>query len=97
MMTLTRQTVEKISLLARLALTDDELDTMTTQLSGVISYIEQLAEVDTDAVEPMAHAIDLANVFAEDQPRESLPRERALANAPSRDEQCYLVPPVLGG
>ncbi len=95
-MTLTRQTVEKVSLLARLALTDDELDTMTTQLADVIGYIELLSEVDTDAVEPMAHAIDVANVLADDLPRESLSRDKALSNAPNRDEQFYLVPPVLG-
>ncbi len=95
-MTLARQDVEKVSHLARLALSDDELDTMTAQLAEVIGYIEQLSELDTDGVEPMAHAIDVANVLAEDQPRESLPRDQALANAPSRDEQFYLVPPVLG-
>ena len=55
-----------------------------------------LAEVDTEGVEPMAHAQELANVFRADEVRPSLPREAALANAPNRDEECYRVPAVLG-
>ncbi|MCA9161468.1 MAG: Asp-tRNA(Asn)/Glu-tRNA(Gln) amidotransferase subunit GatC [Planctomycetales bacterium] len=94
-MSLTRSEVEKVALLARLRLTDDELDSMTRQLTAIVDYIEQLGELNTDGVEPMAHAMDLRNVFADDMPRESLPREAALANAPKRDDECYRVPAVL--
>ncbi|MCA9222748.1 MAG: Asp-tRNA(Asn)/Glu-tRNA(Gln) amidotransferase subunit GatC [Planctomycetales bacterium] len=94
-MSLTRSEVEKVALLARLRLTDDELDSMTRQLTAIVDYIEQLGELNTDGVEPMAHAMDLRNVFADDIPRESLPREAALANAPKRDDECYRVPAVL--
>ena len=95
-MALTRDEVEKVSLLARLKLTDTELDRMTAQLGQVVDYIHQLAELDTEEVEPMAHAVELTNVFRSDEVRPSLPRPEALTNAPKRDEECYLVPAVLG-
>ncbi len=95
-MALSRENVEKVSLLARLRLTDDELDTMTSQLGGIVEYVDQLAELNTEDVLPMAHAVEMSNVFAEDQVQPSLPREQALANAPKRDDECYRVPAVLG-
>ncbi len=95
-MSLSRQDVEKVSLLARLQLTSEELDRMTSQLGKVLDYVHQMAELDTDDVQPMAHAIDLENVFAEDQLHASLDREQVLANAPKRDDECYRVPAVLG-
>jgi len=95
-MNLTRADVEKVSLLARLKLTDGELDTMTAQLGQIVGYVEQLSELNTDDVEPMAHAIELHNVFRDDEVQESLKRGAALANAPHHDGQCYLVPAVLG-
>jgi aspartyl-tRNA(Asn)/glutamyl-tRNA(Gln) amidotransferase subunit C len=95
-MSLTRQEVEKVSLLARLRLTSEELDRMTVQMGQIVAYVESLAELDTEAVEPMAHALDVANVFADDEPRLSLPRDEALANAPHHDREFYLVPAVLG-
>ncbi len=95
-MSLSRQDVEKISLLGRLLLSSEELDRMTSQLGQIVDYVESLAELNTDTVEPMAHAVDLANVFAEDELRPSLDRDTALANAPHHDQQFYLVPAVLG-
>ena len=95
-MSLTRQEVEKVSLLARLRLTSDELDRMTVQMGQIVAYVESLSELDTESVEPMAHALDVANVFAADELRPSLPREEALANAPHHDREFYLVPAVLG-
>lgn len=93
---LDRETVKKVSLLARLELTAPELDTMTQQLGQIVGYIDQLSELNTDEVEPMDHAVDLTNVFRDDIVHPSLPREAALANAPKRDEECYRVPAVLG-
>jgi aspartyl-tRNA(Asn)/glutamyl-tRNA(Gln) amidotransferase subunit C len=95
-MSLTRQQVEKVSLLARLRLSADELATMTSQLGQVVDYMALLNELDTTEVEPMAHAIEVANVFREDEVRPSLERSAVLANAPHHDGQCYLVPAVLG-
>ncbi len=95
-MAITRQEVEKVSLLARLELTPGELDSMTTELGQIVGYVELLSELDTSQIEPMAHALDMANVFADDEPTESLERAAALANAPHADGEFYLVPAVLG-
>ena len=95
-MSLSRAEVEKVSLLARLLLTPTQLDEMTAQLGQIVEYVEQLGELDTDDVEPMAHTLDLVNVFADDDLLPSLDREQALANAPKRDDECYRVPAVLG-
>lgn len=95
-MSLSRAEVEKVSLLGRLLLSDAELDTMTEQLGGILHYVELLGEVDTSAVEPMAHALELSNVFRDDGARPSLSRDDAMQNAPHRDDECYLVPAVLG-
>ena len=95
-MNLTREDVEKVALLARLDLTDAELSLMTDQLGQIVAYVEQLGELDTAEVEPMAHAVDVTNIFRADELRDSLPREAALSNAPKADGECYLVPAVLG-
>lgn len=95
-MSLSRADVEKVSLLGRLLLSEAELDTMTTQLTRVVGYVEQLREVNTDGIQPMAHAVELHNVFRDDTLKDSLPREAALSNAPKRDSECYRVPAVLG-
>ena len=94
-MSLTRSEVERVSLLARLHLTEEELETMTTQLSQVVEYVEQLGQLNTENVEPMAHGVELFNVFADDHDQPSLPRDQALSNAPARDDECYLVRAVL--
>lgn len=95
-MSLSRQEVEKVSLLARLRLTEEELDLMTSQLGQIVEYVEQLSALDTEDVEPMAHAVEIQNVFADDEVASSLDRDQALANAPNRDDECYRVPAVLG-
>ena len=95
-MSLSRADVEKVSLLGRLLLSEPELETMTSQLTRVVGYVEQLAEVNTDGVLPMAHAMEMHNVFRADALAASLPRDAALSNAPKRDSECYRVPAVLG-
>ena len=95
-MSLSREDVEKVSLLARLKLTEAEIVEMTAKLGQVVAYVETLNELNTDGVEPMAHAVELSNVFREDEPLPSLPRAAALANAPHHDDEFYLVPAVLG-
>lgn len=94
-MSLSREEVEKVALLARLLLTDDELDRMTRQLAEILDYMALLGEVDTEGVEPMAHALDLCDVLREDRVVGGLDRREALAGAPRRDAECYLVPAVL--
>lgn len=95
-MAISREEVEKVSLLGRLLLSDDELATMTSQMGQILGYMELLDEVDTERVEPMAHAVEVSDVFRTDKASPSLPRDQALANAPQRDEECYRVPAVLG-
>ena len=78
----------------------EELDRLTTQLASTVAYVESLAELDDEIaakqVEPMAHAVERTNVFRADLVVPSLPRGEALANAPAHDDECYLVPAVLG-
>ncbi len=95
-MAISRDEVEKVSLLARLRLSAEELDQMTSQLGAILQYMELLAEVQTEGVEPLAHPLDVTNVFRDDRVQASLERERALAGAAHRDEECYRVPAVLG-
>jgi aspartyl-tRNA(Asn)/glutamyl-tRNA(Gln) amidotransferase subunit C len=95
-MAISREEVEKVSLLGRLLLSDEELARLTVQLGAILDYMNLLQELNTDDVQPMAHALDVADVFRDDVVRGSLDRERALANAPHRDAECYLVPAVLG-
>jgi aspartyl-tRNA(Asn)/glutamyl-tRNA(Gln) amidotransferase subunit C len=95
-MSISRQDVEKVALLSRLQLTEAELSTMTAELAHIVEYVDQLGEVNTDGIEPMAHAVEVVNVFRADDVQPSLPRGEALANAPHRDERGYLVPAVLG-
>jgi aspartyl-tRNA(Asn)/glutamyl-tRNA(Gln) amidotransferase subunit C len=95
-MSISRSDVEKVALLARLRLTEAELETITGQLAQIVGYVDQLGEVNTEGVEPMAHAIELVNAFREDQVAHSLSRDDALANAPHHNDRGYLVPAVLG-
>jgi len=95
-MALDRRTVEKVTLLARLRLNEEELDQMTEQLGKIVGYIDQLNELNTDDVEPLSHAVELTNVFADDVVEPSLPREQALENAPKNNDVHYQVPAVLG-
>lgn len=94
-MSLTPDQVRWVAHLARLELTPAELATMTAQLSAIVDYVNQLQQVNTDGVEPLAHPLDVHNVFRADEPRPSLPVEAALANAPQRRGDFYAVPAVL--
>jgi aspartyl-tRNA(Asn)/glutamyl-tRNA(Gln) amidotransferase subunit C len=101
-MSLTAKEVAWVAHLARLELTPAELETMTRQLSSIVEYMDLLKTVNTDGVEPLAHALAVSNVFREDEPAPSLPVAEALANAPerrtdARGEQFYAVPAVLDG
>ena len=95
-MSLSREDVEKVSHLARLLLSPQELDRMTSQLSSIVDYVQQLSELDTDGVQPMAHAVELTNILSEDRQRPSFDRQRMLASAPHHDDEYYRVPAVLG-
>jgi aspartyl-tRNA(Asn)/glutamyl-tRNA(Gln) amidotransferase subunit C len=94
-MSLSIADVSKVALLARLRLSPDELETFTGQLNTIVDYVAQLRELDTAGVEPLAHGIEVRNVFREDERGPALPREQALANAPKRNQESFLVPAVL--
>ena len=96
-MAITRTDVENVALLARFRLSDAESDTPTAELAHIITYVDHRTDLDTDGVEPMAHALEVSNVFSTDVVQPSLSRDQALANAPSCNERGYLVPAVLGG
>ena len=87
--------VAKVALLARLRLSPDELEMFTGQLNSIVDYVAQLQELDTTDVEPLAHGIEVRNVFRDDVRGAALPREAALANAPKRNQESFLVPAVL--
>ncbi len=95
-MSLTLDEVRKVADLARLELTETELATMAPQLSSIVDYMNQLQTVNTDGVEPLAHALDLRDVFRADEPCQSLSEDEALANAPARKGNFYRVPAVFG-
>jgi aspartyl-tRNA(Asn)/glutamyl-tRNA(Gln) amidotransferase subunit C len=94
-MSLTPDQVRWVAHLARLKLTDAELETMTRQLSAIIDYVGKLQELNTDNVEPLAHPLPVHNVFRKDEPAASLPVDTALQNAPDRRGEFYGVPAVL--
>jgi aspartyl-tRNA(Asn)/glutamyl-tRNA(Gln) amidotransferase subunit C len=94
-MALTAKEVAWVAHLARLELTQDELDTMTRQLGAILDYVAQLRQVDTEGVEPLAHALPVQDVFRADEPAPSLPVDEALANAPRRRGDFFSVPAVL--
>jgi len=92
---ISREDVEHVAQLARLHLTDDEIDRMQTQLSNILEAIETLRDVDTSHVGPTASVIQLENVMRADEARPGISREAALANAPLRDDPFLRVPTVL--
>jgi aspartyl-tRNA(Asn)/glutamyl-tRNA(Gln) amidotransferase subunit C len=94
-MSLSIDDVAKVALLARLRLSPDELQTFTGQLNSIMDYVAQLQELDTSDVEPLAHGVEVRNVFRDDVRGDALPREAALQNAPKRNQESFLVPAVL--
>jgi aspartyl-tRNA(Asn)/glutamyl-tRNA(Gln) amidotransferase subunit C len=88
--------VRKLARLARLDLTEAEVETLGPQLEKILGFVEQLSELDTDDVEPMATALDVDNRWRPDIVAPGLSVDEALASAPSRDGGYFLVPPVLG-
>lgn len=94
-MSLSSEDVRRVAQLARLELTPEELEAMTRQLGAIMDYIQQLQQVNTEGVEPLAHPLPVQNVLREDEPGLSLPVEAALANAPQRQGDFFSVPAVL--
>jgi aspartyl-tRNA(Asn)/glutamyl-tRNA(Gln) amidotransferase subunit C len=94
-MSLSVEDVAKVALLARLRIEPGELQTFTAQINSIVDYVAQLQELDTTDIEPLAHGVELRNVFRDDVRGPALDREKALGNAPQRNESSFLVPAVL--
>ena len=94
-MAISEAEVRKVALLARITLSDDEVKRFTAQIGSILEYVGKLNELDTTGVEPMAHAVEMSNVFREDEVRPSIGVEAALANAPKRTRSFFVVPPVF--
>jgi aspartyl-tRNA(Asn)/glutamyl-tRNA(Gln) amidotransferase subunit C len=93
-MAISRDEVLHVARLARLALTDEEVERLGAQLNAILEAVGKVSELDLEGVEPTAHPLDLVNVWAEDEPQPCLPVEEALANAPDRQAGFFKVPPA---
>ena len=93
-MAISKDEVLHVARLARLELTDEEVERFTEQLSAILEAVAKVSELDLSDVDPTAHPLDLVNVWAEDEPRPSIPVEDALANAPEREAGFFKVPPA---
>jgi aspartyl-tRNA(Asn)/glutamyl-tRNA(Gln) amidotransferase subunit C len=93
-MAISKDEVAHVARLARMKLTDDELERFGEQLSAILEAVGKVSELDLAGVPPTAHPLDLVNVWDDDEPRPSLSVEAALANAPDRDGSFFRVPPA---
>jgi len=91
---ISRDEVLHVARLARLELTDEEVTRFQEQLSAIIDAISKVSELDLSDVPPTAHPLEIANTWAEDEPRPSLPLDEVFANAPDRDDDYFKVPPA---
>lgn len=94
-MKISQKDVEHVARLARLTVAPEELKIMTEQMDAVLGYVDKLNELDTEGVEPMAHAVPMSNAFREDEINPAIGIERALQNAPVSGEGCFTVPKVI--
>ena len=95
-MAIDRETVLHVARLARLDLTESEADRLTLELGAILDAVSKVAELDLADVPPTSHPLDLVNIWADDEPRPSLPLDEVLANAPAREGNLFRVPPSHG-
>jgi aspartyl-tRNA(Asn)/glutamyl-tRNA(Gln) amidotransferase subunit C len=94
-MSISREEVQKVAFLARLKLTEQEAEQFTGQLNDILRFAEKLNELDTEHVEPTSHVLPMFNVLRDDEVRPSIPREKALVNAPEQKDGMFRVPAVF--
>ena len=94
-MAISRDEVLHVASLARLALTDEEVERLTAELGAILDAVGVVAELDLADVSPTSHPLDLVNVWDEDEPRPSLALDEVFANAPERDGDLFRVPPTV--
>jgi aspartyl-tRNA(Asn)/glutamyl-tRNA(Gln) amidotransferase subunit C len=87
-----REQVQHVARLARLGLSDEELERMAGELSGILEHVDRISELDLEGVEPTSHVVELENVLRADVPHQSLPREVALEPAPDPADGAFRVP-----
>ncbi|HEY8466717.1 MAG TPA: Asp-tRNA(Asn)/Glu-tRNA(Gln) amidotransferase subunit GatC [Solirubrobacterales bacterium] len=87
-----REQVVHVARLARLELSEEEIERMQSELSGILEHVDRIQSLDLSEVEPTSHVVALENVMRPDEPRPSLPRERALEPAPDPYEGAFRVP-----
>ncbi len=95
-MNISAEQVRHVAQLARLTIDAAEVESVARQLADILAYVETLNEVDTRGVVPTAHATPLTNAFREDRAQPHIGVDRALANAPAREQGCFVVPKVIG-
>ena len=93
-MAITREEVLHVAKLARLELTDDEVERLTEQLGAILEAVSKVSELDLSDVPPTSHPLELVNAWAADELHESLPLDDAFANAPAREGDLFKVPPT---
>lgn len=94
-MAISEADVRKVAMLARLSMSDREVAMFTKQLGDILDYVHKLDELDVQGVDPMAHAVDISNVFRCDEAVAAMGCDSVLANAPRRRRDFFLVPKVL--
>jgi aspartyl-tRNA(Asn)/glutamyl-tRNA(Gln) amidotransferase subunit C len=93
---ITKEEILHVAHLARLELDEAAIEKYADQIGEVLAYVDMLKRLDTQGIRPTSHAISLTNAFRDDEPREQLAVDEALANAPERDEDSFIVPKVVG-
>ena len=94
-MKITPQEVSHVADLARLHMSQEEIEALARQLDDILTYVAKLNELDTKAIVPTTHAISIVNAFRDDEMKPSLVREKALANAPQQNGESFVVPRVI--
>ena len=92
---ITREVVEKVAVLSRLALTEEEIQLHSNQLNKILESMEVLQSIDTEGVVPLAHVLPIENVLRDDEIGQGLPKEKVLANAPDEEEGMFRVPRIV--
>jgi aspartyl-tRNA(Asn)/glutamyl-tRNA(Gln) amidotransferase subunit C len=95
-MKISPQDVMKVAELARLDIDDPLRDKLAGQIADILTYVDTLEKADTTGVEPTNHALSLSNAFREDTVHDSPGTENALANAPIKENGCFVVPKIVG-
>jgi aspartyl-tRNA(Asn)/glutamyl-tRNA(Gln) amidotransferase subunit C len=96
-MSLSEQDVRHVAMLARLALTDEEVEAMRTDLNSILDHIDEIQRLDLGDVAPMAHAIKVVNVTRPDVVAPSFPQHVAVMNAPPSEDGAFVIPQIIGG